>query len=110
MIHLRVRSGICDDIIDKISAKVWVTPKHLKVRQKIVWIGSFYCALIWAIRSSPLSLRQQKADMMKNDFSLLLGSSISESPYKTKKRVRRWIWLVLATAVLALTAVGVVGS
>ena len=48
--------------------------------------------------------------MMKHDFSLLIGNSISYPRYRTNKLDRRWLWLVLAAAALAVTALGFVGA
>ena len=110
VIHLHVRSDMSGDTLDTITARVWATPKYLTVCLKIVWMGSFQYAWIRKLRSSPLSLRQQKADMMRHDFSLLLGNSIIYPRYKKNKRERRWLWLVLAAAVLAVTALGFVGA
>ena len=47
---------------------------------------------------------------MKHDFSLLLGNSISYPRSRVKKRSQRWLWLLLAAAVLALTALGFLGA
>ena len=68
----------------------------------------FHLALLE--RSSPLSLRKQKADLMKHNFSLLLGNSISYPRSRVNKRSQRWLWFLLAAAVLALTALGFVGA
>jgi hypothetical protein len=47
---------------------------------------------------------------MKHDFSLLLGNSISYPRSRANKRIQRRLWLLLAAAVLTLTALGVVGA
>ena len=103
LIHLHVCSDMSGDTLDTITTRICGTPKYLPVRLKFVWIGSCQYAWIRNKRSSPLSLRQQKADMMKHDFSLLLGNSIIYPRYKTNKRDRRWLWLVLAAAALTVS-------
>ena len=48
--------------------------------------------------------------MMKQNYSLLLGNSITYPRYKTHNRDRRRLWLVLAASVLAATALGFIGA
>ena len=48
--------------------------------------------------------------MMKHNYSLLLGNSITYPRYKTNNRNQRWLWRLLAAAVLAATALGFIGA
>tara|TARA_B100000003_G_scaffold178742_1_gene169007 strand:- start:446 stop:592 length:147 start_codon:yes stop_codon:yes gene_type:complete len=48
--------------------------------------------------------------MMKRNYSLLLGNSITYPRYKTQSQNRRRLWLLLAAAVLAAAALGSMGA
>ena len=88
-------------------------PRRTKITLalKIIWNDLSFCVLIkYQRRSSPLSLRQQKADMMKRKYGLLLGNSITYPRYKTQSHNRRWLWLLLTAAVLAAAALSSIGA